>query len=97
MFPQMGIRLEKLAFRLTFGRGLMTPRQLGPTSRTPAFLQSETIRFSISRPSPADLPETGGDDHDPFDPFFDGLLHRLEAGRRRQDDDGEIDRCRRSQ
>ena len=34
------------------GRGLITPRQLGPTRRTLAALQRETIRFSISSPFP---------------------------------------------
>jgi len=52
MLPQAGILREKLAFRLTSGRGLITPRQFGPTRRTLASLQRETIRFSISSPSP---------------------------------------------
>ncbi len=91
MFPQAGIRREKLAFRLTSGRGLITPRQLGPTRRTfglPA--EGDDPVFDL-QPLAADLAETGGDDHDPLDPLGDGLLHRLEAGLRRQDDDGEID------
>ena len=46
------MRAEKLAFKLTVGIGLITPRQLGPTSLTPASLHMATILFSISRPSP---------------------------------------------
>ena len=50
ILPGFGMRAEKLAFSSTSGRGLMTTRQLGPTSRMPASLQIETIRFSISAP-----------------------------------------------
>jgi len=49
--PLVGIREEKLALRLTEEIGLITPRQFGPTKRTPAFLQMAAILFSISRPS----------------------------------------------
>jgi len=51
MLPALGMRAEKLAFSRTAGRGLMTPRQLGPISRTPASRQTDTMRSSISRPS----------------------------------------------
>ena len=50
-FPEAGMRVEKLALSRTAGSGLITPRQLGPTTRMSASLQMETIRFSISSPS----------------------------------------------
>ena len=46
------MRAEKLAFKDTLGEGLITPRQLGPTSRTPASVHNSLIRRSISAPSP---------------------------------------------
>ena len=52
MLPLTGILLEKLAFMLTSETGLITPRQLGPMSRTFASLQRARIWFSISNPSP---------------------------------------------
>ena len=50
-FPALGMRAEKLAFKRTAGSGLMTPRQFGPISRTPASRQVATRRSSIARPS----------------------------------------------
>jgi len=50
MFPGWASGRKKLAFMLTLGRGLMTPRQFGPTTRTPASRQIETILFSASNP-----------------------------------------------
>jgi hypothetical protein len=50
--PALGMRAEKLALRRTSDSGLITPRQLGPTRRTPLSRQIAMIFFSISRPSP---------------------------------------------
>ena len=51
MLPGRGMRAEKLAFRRTLGKGLITPRQLGPIMRTPASRQMATMRSSMARPS----------------------------------------------
>ncbi len=50
--PGSGMREEKLAFSDTLGDGLITPRQLGPTRRTPALRHSSLICVSILAPSP---------------------------------------------
>ena len=52
IFPASGMRLEKLPLRETSPEGLMTPRQLGPTSLISASLHNLWISFSISYPSP---------------------------------------------
>ncbi len=79
IFPGFGIRLEKLALRLTEERGLITPRQLGPTTRTPAFLQIDTISFSISRPSPPTSRKPAETITIPFTPFSIASLIALSA------------------
>jgi hypothetical protein len=52
MRPAAGIRAEKLAFSRIDDTGLITPRQFGPMTRTPASRQMATIWFSIASPSP---------------------------------------------
>ena len=51
-FPGFGILAEKEAFKDTFSDGLITPRQLGPTTLTPALAHKALIFFSIAAPSP---------------------------------------------
>ena len=64
------MRAEKLAFKLTVGIGLITPRQLGPTSLTFASLHLATILFSISSPSPPTSLKPAETITNPFIPFL---------------------------
>jgi len=50
--PGVGILAEKEAFKETFFDGLMTPRQFGPTTLTPALAHKALISSSIRAPSP---------------------------------------------
>ena len=68
------MRAEKLALSRMSGLGLITPRQLGPTTRTPASLQRATIWSSISSPSSADFAKSGRNDDDSLDAFVNGVL-----------------------
>ena len=89
--PAGGHPLGEARVQADVGKGVDHAEAVGADEADLGLLAEGDDPVFDLQPFAADLAETGGDDHDPLDPLFDGLLHRLEAGLRRQDDDGEID------
>ena len=72
---------------------LSTPRQFGPTIRTPAARQISTSSCFRRRARRADFLEAGGDDNHRFRAGFNGLAQRVLHKFARDDDDAQLDLC----
>ena len=90
-WPRPGEAGASVALSRISGSVLMTPRQLGPTTRMPLARAVATTWRCRASPSAPDLGEAAGDDDQPLHPLARAVLDDLEHGRGGRGHQGEVD------